>query len=205
MHALREDTSAGHPDRDRWRRRASPVSAGCADRLRLAVVTGLPPSYFAGWTPSSSQSPSPTTRGRRPRRSTAPSPPGCARARGGLRRPGPPAGRGLGAAHGDQIQSGRPHSWSCSARPAREDDARAHDRRARGRRVRGALGGQRRAPQVREVIARRASASAWRATIFFLDEIHRFNKAQQDALLPAVQDGTVTLVGATRRRTRTSR
>src|SRR3954447_15852845 len=34
-------------------------------------------------------------------------------------------------------------------------------------------------------------------TIFFLDEIHRFNKAQQDALLPAVEEGLVTLVGAT--------
>src|SRR5690242_11717628 len=36
-----------------------------------------------------------------------------------------------------------------------------------------------------------------RPTIFFLDEIHRFNKAQQDALLPAVEDGLVTLIGAT--------
>ncbi|HEU4976069.1 MAG TPA: replication-associated recombination protein A [Baekduia sp.] len=36
-----------------------------------------------------------------------------------------------------------------------------------------------------------------RATILFLDEIHRFNKAQQDALLPAVEDGLVTLIGAT--------
>ena len=34
-------------------------------------------------------------------------------------------------------------------------------------------------------------------TIFFLDEIHRFNKAQQDYLLPYVEDGTLTLVGAT--------
>ena len=34
-------------------------------------------------------------------------------------------------------------------------------------------------------------------TIFFLDEIHRFNKAQQDALLPAVEEGLVALVGAT--------
>jgi len=34
-------------------------------------------------------------------------------------------------------------------------------------------------------------------TIFVLDEIHRFNKAQQDALLPAVEEGLVTLVGAT--------
>src|SRR5439155_21902427 len=34
-------------------------------------------------------------------------------------------------------------------------------------------------------------------TILFLDEIHRFNKAQQDALLPAVEDGTITMIGAT--------
>ena len=38
---------------------------------------------------------------------------------------------------------------------------------------------------------------AGRPTIFFLDEIHRFNKAQQDALLPAVEEGLVTLIGAT--------
>ena len=36
-----------------------------------------------------------------------------------------------------------------------------------------------------------------RPTIFFLDEIHRFNKAQQDALLPAVEERLVTLIGAT--------
>ncbi len=36
-----------------------------------------------------------------------------------------------------------------------------------------------------------------RRTIFFLDEIHRFNKAQQDALLPAVEDGRIILIGAT--------
>ena len=34
-------------------------------------------------------------------------------------------------------------------------------------------------------------------TILFLDEIHRFNKAQQDRLLPYVEDGTLTLIGAT--------
>ena len=34
-------------------------------------------------------------------------------------------------------------------------------------------------------------------TILFIDEIHRFNKAQQDAILPSVEDGTVTLIGAT--------
>src|SRR5207247_4010440 len=36
-----------------------------------------------------------------------------------------------------------------------------------------------------------------RRTILFVDEIHRFNKAQQDAFLPYVEDGTVTLIGAT--------
>ena len=36
-----------------------------------------------------------------------------------------------------------------------------------------------------------------RRTILFIDEIHRFNKAQQDALLHSVEDGTVTLIGAT--------
>src|SRR5690242_943054 len=52
---------------------------------------------------------------------------------------------------------------------------------------------------VREVLARareRLGASGER-TILFLDEIHRFNKAQQDALLPAVEEGLVTLIGAT--------
>ncbi len=34
-------------------------------------------------------------------------------------------------------------------------------------------------------------------TVLFIDEIHRFNKAQQDAILPVVEDGTITLIGAT--------
>ncbi len=52
--------------------------------------------------------------------------------------------------------------------------------------------------QVREVIARAEQRqAAGRPTIFFLDEIHRFNKAQQDALLPAVEEGLLTLIGAT--------
>ena len=52
--------------------------------------------------------------------------------------------------------------------------------------------------EVREVIERAEQRRAsGRPTIFFLDEIHRFNKAQQDALLPAVEEGLVTLIGAT--------
>jgi putative ATPase len=52
---------------------------------------------------------------------------------------------------------------------------------------------------VREVIedARRRLGMHGQGTILFLDEIHRFSKAQQDALLPAVEDGTLTLIGAT--------
>src|SRR2546430_16169558 len=52
---------------------------------------------------------------------------------------------------------------------------------------------------VRETIAgaRARLAEQGQATIFFLDEVHRFNKAQQDALLPSVEDGTLTLIGAT--------
>src|ERR671932_2332535 len=45
--------------------------------------------------------------------------------------------------------------------------------------------------------ARERLGAHGRRTILFLDEIHRFNKAQQDALLPAVEDGTITLIGAT--------
>ena len=53
--------------------------------------------------------------------------------------------------------------------------------------------------QVREAIAgaRERLGAHGRRTILFLDEIHRFNKAQQDALLPAVEDGVITLIGAT--------
>jgi putative ATPase len=48
--------------------------------------------------------------------------------------------------------------------------------------------------EVREVIAK---ASQQKGTILFIDEIHRFNKGQQDALLGAVEKGIITLIGAT--------
>jgi putative ATPase len=53
--------------------------------------------------------------------------------------------------------------------------------------------------EVRAVLERaeHRRQSSGTATTFFLDEIHRFNKAQQDALLPAVEEGLVTLIGAT--------
>lgn len=54
-------------------------------------------------------------------------------------------------------------------------------------------------PEVREVVeaARRELEERGGRTLLFLDEIHRFNKAQQDAFLPHVEAGTVILVGAT--------
>ena len=57
--------------------------------------------------------------------------------------------------------------------------------------------------EIREVIARSRDRltpqllSPPRKTILFVDEVHRFNKAQQDALLPHVENGTITFVGAT--------
>ncbi len=53
--------------------------------------------------------------------------------------------------------------------------------------------------QIREVIGRaeQRRQNSGRRTVLFLDEIHRFNKAQQDALLPAVESGVLTLIGAT--------
>jgi putative ATPase len=52
--------------------------------------------------------------------------------------------------------------------------------------------------EVRAVIERATHRRASGVmTVFFLDEIHRFNKAQQDALLPAVEQGVITLIGAT--------
>jgi len=52
---------------------------------------------------------------------------------------------------------------------------------------------------VREVVerARQRLGERGQGTILFLDEVHRFNKTQQDALLPHVEDGLLVLVGAT--------
>ena len=53
--------------------------------------------------------------------------------------------------------------------------------------------------EIREIVkaARERYTMHGRQTILFIDEIHRFNKAQQDALLPHMEDGTIILIGAT--------
>jgi len=52
---------------------------------------------------------------------------------------------------------------------------------------------------IREAVetARRVRASEGRGTLLFIDEVHRFNKAQQDAFLPHVEEGTLVFIGAT--------
>jgi len=105
-----------------------------------------------------------------------------------------------GSALRTAIEEGRPHSMilygppgtgkttlarllAVNARAAFEEESAVNAGRA----------------EVRAVIdrARHRLQTSGERTIFFLDEIHRFNKAQQDTLLPAVENGTVVLVGAT--------
>jgi putative ATPase len=83
--------------------------------------------------------------------------------------------------------------YELSAVSAGKDDLRAIIERARresGYRDRNA------APDLFSLVEQ-AQASKPPAPILFLDEIHRFNKAQQDFLLPYVEDGTIILIGAT--------
>ncbi|HEY8498315.1 MAG TPA: replication-associated recombination protein A [Limnochordales bacterium] len=71
----------------------------------------------------------------------------------------------------------------------------AHHTRARFETLSAVLAG---VADIRRVVAEaRRRRAAGQRTILFIDEIHRFNRAQQDALLPHVEDGTVVLVGAT--------
>ena len=72
----------------------------------------------------------------------------------------------------------------------------AHATKARFVPFSAVLGGL---PEIRQILAEARDARAYRRerTILFVDEIHRFNKGQQDAFLPHVEDGTITLIGAT--------
>jgi putative ATPase len=106
---------------------------------------------------------------------------------------------GEGSALRAALESGRPHSMVLYGPPGTGKTTLARlaaERAAAAFEELSAVQAGR--AEVREVIARaRERRQTGRGTIFFLDEIHRFNKAQQDALLPAVEDGLVTLIGAT--------
>jgi putative ATPase len=107
---------------------------------------------------------------------------------------------GRGSALRTAIEDGRPHSMILYGPPGTGKTTLARllavNARAAFEEASAVNAGR---AEVRAVIERaqhRIQTSGER-TIFFLDEIHRFNKAQQDTLLPAVEDGTVVLVGAT--------
>jgi putative ATPase len=107
---------------------------------------------------------------------------------------------GRGSALRTAIEEGRPHSMILYGPPGTGKTTLARllavNARAAFEEASAVNAGR---AEVREVLQRaehRRTTSGER-TIFFLDEIHRFNKAQQDTLLPAVEEALVVLVGAT--------
>jgi putative ATPase len=98
------------------------------------------------------------------------------------------------------IEQGHPHSMVLYGPPGTGKTTLARMVAERSRAVFEELSAvQAGRAEVRAVLERAAHrrATSDTGTVFFLDEIHRFNKAQQDTLLPAVEEGVVTLIGAT--------
>ena len=116
----------------------------------------------------------------------------------GLRRPGRDRRRRLGARPGDRRGPG-PGQPSSTGRRARKTTLARIIAGATGAAFEELSAVSASVADVRAVLARAKErlGAEGRRTILFLDEIHRFNKAQQDALLPAVESGLLTLIGAT--------
>jgi len=105
-----------------------------------------------------------------------------------------------GSALRSAIEEGRPHSMILYGPPGTGKTTLARivaaQARAAFEELSAVEAGKAEVAGVLERAAHRRATSR-EPTIFFLDEIHRFNKAQQDTLLPAVEEGLVTLIGAT--------
>lgn len=105
-----------------------------------------------------------------------------------------------GAAFGEMVRAGRPLSMILWGPPGTGKTTLAYlvatETRAAFEALSATTAGVK---EVREVLAAatRRLEEQGRRTVLFLDEIHRFSKAQQDALLPGVERGIVTLIGAT--------
>ena len=200
VHAGGDPLRAGSRSRARWSRSTGDEAAAHIDELSHALRR---PAVGPGAEGAGARDPHDPARPRRPR--TGPS----------TRWPSRRSPRGCAPAR-SRSSSGRA-TWSGRARRSRkllegghlpsiilwgpagtgQDHARAPARR-RGRRASSSQlsavsSGRRRRPQG-DGAARKGGLFR---TVLFVDEVHRWSKAQQDVLLPAVEEGTVTLIGAT--------